>query len=186
MTTQDLIEKLKQYPIPTFCGMVILAAALNFYFRMDMLTELDLEREKANLHARQVEDNLVAGKTLEDHVEQTRVILENLEDRVVYHSELATNLKYFYELESATGVSLSNLRQGQPESGSSGDRTRLVGIDYSVSLSGSFAQIVAYFDELENGRLIYKLKNFNLQRGRDDSSGNTVTLSLNLQLLGWP
>ena len=185
MTTDDLIEKLKRYPIPSLCGLVVLAALLNFYLRMDMLTELDLEREKATLQARQVEDNIVAGSSLEDHVAQMRAHLENLEERVVNYSELATNLRYFYELESVTGVALSDLRQGKVESGEPGDRTELVGIDYSVMLSGSFAQIVAYLDELENGRQIYKLKSFNVQKGRDPSD-STLTLSLNLQLLGWP
>lgn len=185
MTTEDLIEKLKRYPIPSLCGLVVLAALLNFYFRMDMLSELELEREKATLQARQVEDNIVAGNNLEDHVVQMRSVLENLEERVVNFDELATNLRYFYELESATGVALSDLRQGQAESGLPGERTQLVGIDFTVMLSGSFAQIVAYLDELENGRQIYRLKSFNVQKGRD-ASISTLNLSLNLQLLGWP
>jgi Tfp pilus assembly protein PilO len=185
MTTDDLIEKLKRYPIPSFCGFVVLAALVSFYFRMDMLTELDIEREKALLQARQVEDNIVAGSSLEDHVVQMRALLGSLEERVVNYAELATNLRYFYELESATGVALSDLRQGQAASGKPGDRSELVGIDFTVMLSGSFAQIVAYLDELEKGRQIYKLKSFNVQKGRD-ASGSSLTLSLNLQLLGWP
>ena len=110
---------------------------------------------------------------------------EKLDERIVQPAELAKNLNYFYGLEAATGVSLSDLRQGATSPIKGVENSPYVGVGYYVLLSGAFEQVVGYFDELENGGRVYQLNNFNLQQGRD-AKQELVTLALNLRLLGAP
>jgi len=83
-------------------------------------------------------------------------------------------------------VSLADLRQNPPAPPAKGAvKPIFADVGYNLVLSGSFAQAVAYFSELENGTRLYHLRNFNLQRGHE-ANQSSVTLSLNFELLGWP
>jgi hypothetical protein len=159
---------------------------MNFYLRMDLISDLEISQDEASRQANQVDMNIVAGSTLADHVAQIRAKAAELDARVIDPTELANNLKYFYSLESETGVSLADLRQNPPAPAAKGAvKPMFRGVGYNVVLSGTFAQAVAYLSELENGSRLYSLKNFNLQRGHEANQA-AVTLSLNLELLGLP
>lgn len=186
MTAQDLIEKVKRYPVPAVCGAIVLVCFIAFYLRMNLLTDLEITQDDITRQADLVETNRVSGANLEEHLVQMRAQAAELESRIIRHSELANNLEYFYRLESETGVSLADLRQNPPAPPARGaPKTAFTGIGYSVVLSGSFAQAVAYVSELENGRCLYRLESFNLQRVKEGNQ-DTLSLALNLELLGWP
>lgn len=186
MTFQDLIEKLKRHPAPAICGCVVLVCFLNFYFRMDQISALQTRQEEIARQAEQVDNNLMTGSNLEEQLVAMRAKVEQLEARLVRPSELANNLKYFYRLESETGVTLSDLRQNPPPPPAKGAaRPLFAGVAYNVVLAGSFNQVIAYFNDLENGERFYRLTNFNLQRGREANQAS-LTLALNLELLGTP
>jgi Tfp pilus assembly protein PilO len=183
MTAADLIERLRRYPIPTISAAVVLACFLAYYFRMDLLTDLEDQRNEVLNQRDQVDLNLVAGATLAEHAAEMRARFGELGARIVQPSELADNMNYFYQLESNTGVSLIDLRQNvvaeKPVA-----RNRLAGVGYTISLSGQFPQVIGYLDELENGSRFFRLRDFSLQRGRETTQAS-VALTLNLELLGW-
>ncbi|RME67637.1 MAG: hypothetical protein D6781_12805 [Verrucomicrobia bacterium] len=185
MTTQDLIERIKRYPIVCGSVIVLIACFLAYYFRMDLISDLEARHDEVAAKLMRVEHNLVAGTNLEEDLEAARAYVAKLEERVVRPSELALNLKYFYQFESETGVSLADLRQLAETDKGGKKNTVFRGVGYSAIVSGTFHQIVAYFDELESGPRIYRLKSFTLQRGRETAK-STVNLSINLELLGWP
>lgn len=192
MTAQDLIEKLKRYPIPTTCGGIILVCFFAFYLRMNLLTDLEIENGEVQRQAQQVEQNINNGKLLAEHIEQMKAKTGDLDARLIKHSELATNLKYFYEIEATTHVSINDLRQVPPAAVRGAPKTILTGVNYALLITGRFHQVISYVNELEHGRHFYRLENFSLQRGREDSAGRApgtagpVTMSLNLELLGLP
>ncbi len=182
MTFADLIDKLRRHPLPASCGFVLLLSFFVFYFRMDVIAGLESRHEEVSRQAAQMDANVVAGGNLDEHVARMRGMLATLEERLVRSSELAVNLKYFYQVEAETGVTLADLRQvaaaaKAPEKGS------YQSVGYSVVLTGGFPQIVAYFDELESGPRVYRISNFNLQKSRELSQ-SSLTLALNLELLG--
>jgi Tfp pilus assembly protein PilO len=183
MTTADLVEKLRRYPIPSVSAIVVLVCLLVLYFRIDVVPDLKARLGEVQDQRVQVDLNVVAGATLGDHLAEMRERFAALDARVVQPSELATNMNYFYQLESDTGVSLIDLRQNVTAE-KPAPKTQLVGIGYSISLAGSYAQVIGYLNELETGTRLYRLRNFNIQRGRELNQ-SAVTLGLNLELLGW-
>jgi Tfp pilus assembly protein PilO len=184
MTAQDLIEKLRRYPVPTMCGVIVVACLLAYYFRSDLTTELEDQQNDVMRQVAQVDFNIGAGANLDDHLAQMRSKSAELEGRIIKQSELANNLKYFYQFESATGVSMADLRQLMATV-IKGEKPLYIGVPYSLNLSGTFPQIVSYLNELESGEHFYRLKTFSLSRGRE-STHNTVNLVVNLELAGWP
>lgn len=183
MTTADLIEKFRRFPIPSIAAAVVLACFLANYFRVDLLSDLEAELNDVRDQREQIDMNLVVGSTLEEHAVEMRARVAELDARVVQPAELAQNMNYFYQLESATGVGLSDLKQNvlaeKPV-----PKNQLGGISYTISLSGQFPQVIGYFNELERGSRFFRLKNFNLQRGRETTQAS-VSVTLDFELLGW-
>jgi len=191
MTLQDLIEKLRRFPVPTACGAIVLVCFFAFYLRMNLLTDLEIENDTVQRQLQQVEQNITHGKTLGEHIEQMKAKVAELDSRVIKPAELANNLKYFYEIEATTRVSIGDLRQSVAAPVKGAPKTILSAVDYSVLITGQFHEVVSYLNELEHGRYFYRLESINLQRGRSDGTGtkskaDPVTMSLNLKLLGWP
>lgn len=189
MTLQDLIEKLRRYPVPTICGAIVLACFFSFYLRMNLLVDLEIENDEAQRQVQQVEQNINHGKTLAADIDLMKKKVEELDARIIKPAELATNLKYFYEIEAATGVSIADLRQSVTPPAKGAPKTILGSVDYTVQVNGRFDQIIAYITELERGRHFYRLESLAIQRGRADTAtpaATPVTMSLNLDLLGWP
>jgi Tfp pilus assembly protein PilO len=182
MTGADLLEKIRRFPIPVISGAIVLLCLLAYYFRMDLITELDGKQNEVLNRRDQMDLNLVAGGNLADHIAEMRSQYAVLETRVVQPSELANNLNYFYQLETNTSVGLAELKQNAASDKPAPKKT-LGGIGFTVSMGGRFAQMVSVFDELENGARFYRLRSFNLERGRDGQAA--VQLSLNIELLGW-
>jgi hypothetical protein len=192
MTLQDLVEKLRRYPVPTACGAIVFVCFFAFYLRMNLITDLEIENDDVQRQAQQVEQNLTHGRTLEKHIAEMDAKVTEFNARVIKPAELANNLKYFYEIEAVTRVSIADLRQSVSTPAKSTTKAILASVDYSVLVTGRFDQVLSYINELEHGRHFFRLEGFNLQRGRQegtpaDATGpGPVTMSLNLQLLGWP
>lgn len=191
MTLRDLIERLRRFPVPTSCGAVLLVCFFAYYLRMDLITDLEIENDEIQRQAQQVDQNLAHGRTLEKHIAEIEQKVAEFDARVIKSAELANNLKYFYEIEAATHVGIADLRQNVSGPVRGAPKTVTTGIDYSVLVTGRFDQVVSYLNELEHGRHFYRLESFNLQRGRQEPGATAagpgpVTMSLNLQLLGWP
>jgi Tfp pilus assembly protein PilO len=183
MTGQDLMEKFRRYPIPTISVVIVLLCLVAYYFRIDLISDLDARQSEVLDQRNQVDLNLVAGGNLAEHMNEMRTRFAALEERVVQPYDLASNMNYFYQLESNSGVGLGELKQNA-SSDKPVPKNKLGGVGYTVSMTGSFAQIVGAFNELENGQRFYRLRHFNLERGRE-VNGSVIQLSLNLELLGW-
>jgi hypothetical protein len=185
MRFQDTIEKLKRYPVPSIGGAILLACLVALYFRSGVLSELETRLDDVSRQAIQIDTNLVTGATLVENLEQMRGLVTSLEERIIRQLELPTNKKYFYQLEAETGATLADLQQNPSTPPGKGSTRAFVPVPYAITLSGTFPQMIAYFDELEKGRHFCRVRNFNVQRGRD-ASQSAVTLAINLELLGWP
>lgn len=192
MTLQDLVEKLRRFPVPTSCAAIVIVCFFAFYLRMSLITDLEIENDDVQRQAQQFDQNQTHGRTLEKHIADMEAKVAEFNTRVIKPAELANNLKYFYEIEASTRVSIADLRQSVTAPGKSAAKTVVLGIDYSVLVTGRFDQALSYLNELEHGRHFFRLESFNMQRGRQEAptegpaGPGAVTMSLNLQLLGWP
>ncbi|HEX9781151.1 MAG TPA: hypothetical protein VGA56_00265 [Opitutaceae bacterium] len=184
MTTEDLLEKVRRYPVQFICGAIVLACAVGYYSRMDVISGAEARLDDTLSRAERVDDNIRVGASLPEHLAAMRTFTSQLDDRLVRPSELAENLKYFYRLESETGVSLGDLRQAAPNAKRT-DGALFAGVGYDLMLSGGFAQIVGFINQLECGERFYRLNSFSLQRGRE-AGQPSVMLGMNLELLGTP
>lgn len=190
MTGQDLMEKIRRYPVPSICAGIVLVCFLAYYLRMDLLTDLEIENGDVQRQLQQVEQNISHGRTLAADIAEMGRHREELDSRLIKSAELANNLKYFYELEATTHVAIADLRQGAITPVKAGSKPLVVPVGYSMLMSGNFHQLVSYINELEHGRYFYRLQSVAIQRversGGEPGAVAPLSMALNLELLGWP
>jgi len=189
MTSADLLAMIKKQPIGFASGVICLVCAGLLYFRGNKIEEYRVEYEAKSAEATTMLANVRNSEKLPTQVAEIQVLAKEMEGRLVKAGQLAVNLQYFYKLEAETEVKLVDVRQGNLPRGG---KAAYAGIPFSVTVQGSFKQVFAFLQKLENGPHFCRFTAvvFSKQGGGEASRASTdtasVNVSLNLELLGVP
>jgi Tfp pilus assembly protein PilO len=191
MTSADLLAMIKKQPLGFACGLLCLICAGLLYFRGGKIAENRAAFETKSAEATRILANVRNSEKLADQVVEIQALSKEMESRLVRAGQLAVNLQYFYKLEAETEVKLLDVRQGvMPKAG----KTLYTGIPFNVSVQGSFRQVLAFLQKLENGPHFCRFSSVNYTKlasvaaSRSSGGGDlsAITLSINLELLGVP
>lgn len=191
MTSADLLAMIKKHPIGFACGVICVVCAGLLYFRSNKIDEYRAEYEAKSAEATTILANVRNSEKLPAQVTEIQVLAKEMEGRLVKAGQLAVNLQYFYKLEAETEVKLVDVRQGNLPRGG---KTTYTGIPFSVTVQGSFKQVFAFLQKLENGPHFCRFTAvvFSKQGGGSSEAGRPspdtagINVSLNLELLGVP
>lgn len=188
MTGEDLKVVLKKHPLGVVCALLSVVCGVLLYYRSDAIATSQTELEARTAEASKMAANVRNSSGLSEQVAELQAQRKELESRLLKGSQLAVNLQYFYKLEAETEVKLSgDVRQGTVPRVTK----TYVGVPFSVSVDGSYAQITNFVSRLQNGRHFCRItsatiiKATNSETGKN-SSERDMNLSLNLELLGQP
>lgn len=188
---QDLVLLWKKRPVVIGCGALTLMLLAGSYLRSSRMGELGGLLKSKEEEGQKILNNIRNGAGLAEQYEALTATTKDLESRLVRSSERARNQQYFYRIESDTGVKEVNL-QPVPAPNSSqqkGPKTLYIGVGYTISVKGSFRQILDFLGRLEAGQHFFRLTSATVsregQRAAADAT-NAITLTLNLDLLGLP
>ena len=184
MTGTDFIVLIKKHPIGVICGGISLLCGLALYLRSDVIDEMKAQIDAASQQSQAMLVNLRNSAGLAQQTEAIKQSAKQLEGRLVKSSQLATNLQYFYRLESDTGIKLTDVRQNQV--GRAGGSI-YIGIPYTVTFQGSFKQVMEFLQRIESGKYFSKFSSvsFNKTAGVE-STGRMLSVNMNIELLGTP
>jgi len=187
MTGSDLIVLLKKQPVGVACGVISVLCGVTLYLGSDSIEVAKAKAEEVQKQNQVMLTNVrnSAGLSLAQQTAAMQQAAKQLESRLVKANQLATNLQYFYRLESDTGVKLTDVRQNQV--GRAAGAGLYIGIPYSVTFQGSFKQVMEFLQRLEGGKHFskYSTVSFNKAAGAETSAG-LLSVSLNIELLGTP
>jgi hypothetical protein len=188
LTTQDLIAYLKKHPVAIGCGVLSVVLLMGSYFRSSRAGDLNVLLKQKEEEGQKILDNIRNGSNLGEQFATFSAATKDLESRLVRGTERARNQQYFYRIESDTGVKEISLQPNAPNPMQRrGPKTLYTGIGYGVTVEGNYRQILDFVGRLESGPHFYRLISGTVshqgQRGAADSTP-TITLSLNLELLG--
>ncbi|MDI1250990.1 MAG: hypothetical protein PSV13_19165 [Lacunisphaera sp.] len=190
MTSADLLVLIKKHPIGFACGVVCLACAALLYFRGGKTEEYRAEYDAKSTEATRILANVRNSEKLPTQVAEIQVLAKEMESRLVRSGQLAVNLQYFYKLEAETEVKLVDVRQGNPPKG---QKSLYAGIPFTVTVQGSFKQVLAFLQKLENGphfcrfnAVVFAKQGGGGEGGRTVAGDAGLNLNINLELLGVP
>ena len=193
-TLVNVLKFLKRHAFAAACVVLTVGLLVAFFLRMDLLDVARMETQRLQNEAENMKRNLRNATGLKEQLADLKVLLSIVDARLVRPEELASNLQYFYRLESSTGVKILLLRQVTPPApaetgGSAGaSKSAVTPISYSVIVEGSFPQVMSFLTQLERGPHFNRTKVFTAQRGAADSPEGirtgTVVVNLSIELLG--
>jgi Tfp pilus assembly protein PilO len=187
MTGADLIALIKKQPIGTACLAICLACGVVWYFRSDALENTRQEFEARAKDDQRIANDIRNGTGLPQQVETMQAAAKQLDTRLVHATQLASNLQYFYRLESETGVKLLDVRQLPLASLKPGAaKTLYTPVPFVISLQGGYKQIMDFTGRLEKGPRFCHFNSFSITKSISQEGASQLTASLNLDLLGTP
>ena len=183
LTLQQFLSLARRHPVATLSLFLFVGLGISDYFLWQRRAQLaeGYERKRQEGEAMILSLNGQARITAQSATidEALAYIGKNL----AIESDLAGNLDYFYQIEKNTKIRLGNLSQlsSQP----SGDDEAYRAIPFSLRLTGSYPQVLAYLHELETGPRLLRVKNYRFSQ-TDASAVDGLSLDLTVELLGRP
>jgi len=190
---------IKKQPVAVVCALFCVALAVAIYFRKDTLAtaqaELDDKTSRANHLKENVDSATSVNKAdrLDEQLATMTQATQAIEARLVQtdQSKLATNKQYFYKIEEETQTKLKALNQsGVANSAKNATKTNYAGVVYSISVEGTYPQLLDFLRRIESGEHFSRVLSLKLNHdnGGENAPATAASLSLNLdlELLGLP
>lgn len=185
MTSADLVALIKKHPIGFSCFLVCLICGVAIYLRYGNIAASQQDLEAKSAEVAKMTSNIRNSANLSEQVAEIQGYTKELESRLLKSSQLAVNLQYFYKLETENGVKLVDVRQNAlPRNAKPSTYS---GVPFSVSVQGTYSQVMNFLGRLQNGRHLCRINSANFTKvAASEGAGTLVNLSLNLELLGQP
>lgn len=182
MTNAQLMALIRKQPIGFACGLIALICAVVLYFRSDLIAQSQAESETQSALAARSLTNIRNAANLPEQLAEAQALTKELDGRLMRGSQLASNLQYFYKLETENGVKLIDLRQGTVSAAKKGAYT---GVPYNLAVQGSYAQVIQFLARLEAGRHFCRFTSATFNKSVA-AGPEAMTVSVNIELLGTP
>lgn len=186
----ELQVLVKKHPVSAVAVLVAVVCGAVLYLRSSAVAERTEESARKAEEAAKMQANITSAVGLPEQTEAMKAATKEVEARLVRASQLAINLQYFYRMEADSGVKILDVRQNPlPAGPRPGPRTIYTGIPYNVSVQGTFAQTLSFLKRLESGRHFSRFLNVTYTKAGGSEaavSGELMTLTINLELLGQP
>jgi Tfp pilus assembly protein PilO len=179
---QALFAFARRYPVVVVSLTLFLLLSVADYFLWQRNLEIGHRHDRILQDALDAQVALSGHARLQAQLATVEGAVSHIEKNLVVETDLAGNSDYFYQLEKASGVRLGDLNQlnSQPAA----DDNPYRAIPFSLRLSGSYNQILAFLRGLENGPRVLRVKRYSFARGT--VGPENLALDLTIEMLGHP
>jgi len=183
MTGADLIALFKRYPLRFISGLVAVLCIVGIYLISGKIEESTALLGQKSVEGERLSTNVRNAAQLREQYESLLADSHKAQARSIRANQLATNLQYFYRLESESGVELIDVRQTSSGTGKNSSQ----GVGFAVAVKAEYPVLLGYLRRLENGPYYCRILSASIgtASATGDRSG-PLTLSLALELLGQP
>lgn len=182
MDLSSISKKLLQQPIPFVCGVLVIFLAVLLYMRMPKIKDYQQRHSELERKWQTIQANVDRSNGMEEHVALLEEALEEVETRLMVEENVAVNSEFFYNLEDAVGITLSQFSQG---SLNNGERLGLQGgglkhfgvLPFDLTVSGSLEAMLQFLDTLERSNYLVRTENVVLSLPSRGSTENRDLIS---------
>jgi hypothetical protein len=171
---QRLTALIRRYPLVTICLVLIAALGTASYLLWQSQQELTGDHERVRRDGEDVLLSLSGLPRVTAEYTTVKEAVDFIEANLIKEGELAENLGYFYQLETASRARLTQLSQlsSQPAPADA----PFVAIPFSIRA------VMRFLHELESGPRVCRITNYSLSGDGDDR----VQIDLGIEMLGRP
>jgi Tfp pilus assembly protein PilO len=174
----------RRNPFAISCGLVVLALGIANYFIWKDRQELTESHQSLQRSGEDMLLSLTSHSRITTELASVKEALTYIDQHLINEGDLAENLGYFYQIENATRLRLSNVSQlsSSPPSPDQHYKT----VPFSLRTMGSYRQVLRVLHAFETGPRLYKFRNYSLTQGPVVDDTAMVNLDLSLELLARP
>lgn len=191
MNTEQLLAKLKQYPVAVIGAAATLVFGIAIYFTMGAPAELRKQDSALETQWSVMDANRTRAVNLDAELAKAKEAVDSIKGKLLSIQNKTANYQYFYDLEVASGATIVNVFQ--EDSPRASDPAKPSPTLYGVmvvrlELQGSLEQVAAFFDRLYAGERLLRVENYTISsgvggRGQAVSAGELVRITSTIELL---
>ena len=192
---QSFLAYARRNPVMVASIVIIFVMSGASYFLWHRQQVLTGEHSEIQRNGEDVLQSLTSLSRLTAEIATVKEALDYIDRNLVNEGDLAENLGYFYQIETASRIRFSQLNQlsSQPQPPGSYYKS----VPFTLLATGTYRQIMRLLNELETGPRLLRIRTYALSQsgGGAASPGGSapgaeavdlVTLEVNLELLARP
>lgn len=193
MTLSGVLKYFKKNYIVSISGLVVVACLGVHLVRGEQITRLAAEYDDLSIKRSRMLKNLRNASSLDTDLAELRELKAEVEGRLFSPEDLATNQRYFYQIENATGVRLGNMQQiiKPLPAGRKNKKARMLAeksefqeIVYDMSVQGTYTNVLKFLREVEGGNAFCAMDGFSVVSAKGNEEQPEVTMRVTIDVLG--
>jgi Tfp pilus assembly protein PilO len=174
----------RRNPFAISCGLVVLALGIANYFFWKDRQELTDSHQALQRNGEDMLLSLTSHSRITTELASVKEALAYIDQHLINEGDLAENLGYFYQIETASRLRFSNVSQlsSSPPPPDQHYKT----VPFTLRTTGSYRQVLRLLHELETGPRLYKFERYSLTQGAVVDDTAMVTMDLTINLLAHP
>jgi len=189
---QQFVTYARRNPVMVVSLSIIVLMGSASYFLWQRQQDLTGQHDEVRRNGEDILQSLTSHARVTTEIATVTEALNFIDQNLVNEADLAENLGYFYQIETASRIRFSQVNQlsSQPQPPGSAYKP----IPFSLRATGSYHQIIRLIHELESGPRLLRIRTFSLSgsEGAPDlarsggGEGDLVTMEMTVELLGRP
>lgn len=193
MTFLSVFSYLKKNYVITICGTIAIVCLGVYFVRNDQITRLAADLDDLSVRRSRILKNLKFASEIEVDLVEMEKMKADAESRLFSPEDLATNQRYFYQVESATGVEMTSIQQiikqlpvgkNNKKARNKAQNSKFQEIVYDMNIQGSYYQVLSFMRALEGGKAFTVLDGFSIVGVKSVAGSSQVTVRLSVNVLG--
>jgi len=182
MSNAEFLALLKRHPVRIVAGALVILASAGVYFVGGNIETAEQTLQEKTQEGDRLAANAKFGAQLPEQLAAITAAGKAIQERAVQSSQLASNLQYFYRLETESGVELLDVRQ---TTGSGGAKSNTKAVGFSLTVKADYPTLLGWLRRLEQGSHYCRVMSASLGLFEVDRKGPLV-LNLSVELFGQP
>ena len=162
-------------------SIIVIMGAATFYL-WHRQQDLTYEHDEIRHNGEDMLQALTSHARVNTEIDTVKAALDRIDRNLINEGDLAENLGYFYQIETASHMRFTQVTQlsSQPQAADSAYKA----VPFSLRASGSYRQIMRLLRELETGPRLLRIRTYSL--AGSDGDADLVSLELTVELLARP
>ncbi len=179
---QRFLSLARRNPVLVISLAVIILSGTASWFLWQRQASLTGVHDQVQRNGEAMLQSLTSHARVTAEIAKVTEALAYIDRHLINEGDLAENIGYFYEIESASRLKFTQVSQmsSQPQAADKPFKT----VPFSLRTSGTYLQLLRLIRELENGPRLLRIRTFNLDAETGDAE--KFSLDLTVELLGRP
>lgn len=170
----QFIENLKKNPSLLFGIVILIVCGGVGVLRANQLSKLSSQEAELNAKLDKIKLNIKHSANIEQDIQKLNELVGTIDERLFIGEERSTNIDFFYSFEERLNIVISEVKQLAESnvrfSKDGSDELKLYSVvDYDVTVSGSFYEILRFLYEIHRIDSIMRVSDFQIDVTGDRS-----------------